>query len=53
MSFLILSLFALANASAQFSRPKTHHEYIEAEPGVRLHVTDLGEGEPVVLVHGW
>jgi pimeloyl-ACP methyl ester carboxylesterase len=28
-------------------------EYIEVEPGVRLHVTDLGEGKPVVLIHGW
>ena len=25
----------------------------EVEPGVRLHVTDLGEVEPVVLMHGW
>jgi pimeloyl-ACP methyl ester carboxylesterase len=28
-------------------------EYIEVEPGVRLHVTDLGEGQPIVLIHGW
>lgn len=28
-------------------------EYIEVEPNVRLHVTDLGEGRPVVLIHGW
>ncbi|TGE20969.1 alpha/beta fold hydrolase [Hymenobacter metallicola] len=28
-------------------------EYIEVEPHVRLHVTDLGEGRPVVLIHGW
>jgi non-heme chloroperoxidase len=28
-------------------------EYIEVEPNVRLHVTDLGEGKPVVLIHGW
>ena len=28
-------------------------EYIEVEPGVRLHITDLGEGKPVVLIHGW
>ncbi|RPE05357.1 alpha/beta hydrolase [Chitinophaga lutea] len=28
-------------------------EYIEVEKNVRLHVTDLGEGRPIVLVHGW
>jgi non-heme chloroperoxidase len=28
-------------------------EYIEVEPNVRLHVTDAGEGRPMVLIHGW
>ncbi|MGS2764797.1 alpha/beta fold hydrolase [Sinomicrobium sp. M5D2P9] len=28
-------------------------EYIEVEKGVKLHVTDMGEGEPIVLIHGW
>ena len=28
-------------------------EYIEVEPNVRLHITDAGEGKPVVLIHGW
>jgi non-heme chloroperoxidase len=28
-------------------------EFIEVERNVRLHVTDLGEGKPVVLIHGW
>ncbi len=28
-------------------------EYIETEPYVRLHVTDAGEGRPIVLIHGW
>jgi non-heme chloroperoxidase len=28
-------------------------EYIEVEPNVRLHVTDAGEGRPVVLIPGW
>lgn len=28
-------------------------EYIEVEPNVRLHLTDAGEGRPVVLIHGW
>ncbi|MCX6257325.1 MAG: alpha/beta hydrolase [Bacteroidia bacterium] len=28
-------------------------EYIEVEPNVRLHITDAGEGRPVVLIPGW
>ena len=28
-------------------------EYIEVEPNVRLHITDAGEGKPVILIHGW
>jgi len=28
-------------------------EYVEVEPGVKLHVTDLGDGQPIVLIHGW
>ncbi|NTW23966.1 MAG: alpha/beta hydrolase [Lentimicrobium sp.] len=28
-------------------------EYIEVEPNVRLHITDGGDGRPVVFIHGW
>jgi pimeloyl-ACP methyl ester carboxylesterase len=28
-------------------------EYIEVETNVRLHITDAGEGRPIVLIHGW
>lgn len=28
-------------------------EFIEVEKGVKLHVTDIGEGKPIVLIHGW
>lgn len=28
-------------------------EYIKVEPNVHLHITDAGEGRPVVLIHGW
>ena len=31
----------------------TRKEYIKVESNVRLHVTDAGEGRPVVLIHGW
>lgn len=33
--------------------PKVRAEYIEVAPNVRLHVTDWGEGQPVVLIHGY
>ena len=32
---------------------KARAEYIEVEPNVRLHITDAGEGRPIVLIHGW
>jgi pimeloyl-ACP methyl ester carboxylesterase len=28
-------------------------EYIKVEPNVHLHITDAGEGRPIVLIHGW
>jgi pimeloyl-ACP methyl ester carboxylesterase len=28
-------------------------EFIAVEENVKLHVTDLGEGSVVVLIHGW
>jgi pimeloyl-ACP methyl ester carboxylesterase len=31
----------------------TREEYIKVESKVYLHVTDAGEGRPVVLIHGW
>jgi non-heme chloroperoxidase len=31
----------------------TRAEYIEVENNVRLHVTDAGEGRPIVLIPGW
>ncbi|HEU4968928.1 alpha/beta hydrolase [Sphingomonas sp.] len=27
--------------------------YVEARDGTKLHVKDMGSGEPVVLIHGW
>ncbi|PKP35119.1 MAG: alpha/beta hydrolase [Bacteroidetes bacterium HGW-Bacteroidetes-17] len=32
---------------------KARAEYIEVKPNVRLHITDAGEGRPVVMIHGW
>ncbi len=28
-------------------------EYIKVETNVYLHITDAGEGKPIVLIHGW
>lgn len=28
------------------------HSFIEVEKNVRLHISDLGEGDPIVLIHG-
>jgi len=31
----------------------TRAEYIEVEANVKLHISDSGEGRPIVLIHGW
>ncbi len=31
----------------------TRAEYIEVDTNVKLHITDGGEGRPIVLIHGW
>ncbi|PZR26450.1 MAG: alpha/beta hydrolase [Citrobacter freundii] len=57
---LFISLFTALSAS-QYSHAQGKRtpaaagraEYIEVEKGVKLHVTDLGEGQPIVLIHGW
>ena len=28
-------------------------EFIEVEKNVKLHITDIGDGQPIVLIHGW
>lgn len=55
LSFLISIVFNVS-ISAQGKRVPAsagRQEYIEVEKGVKLHVTDLGEGQPIVLIHGW
>lgn len=37
---------------AQITKSFNREEFIQVEKNVRLHVTDLGEGNPVVLLHG-
>jgi len=31
----------------------TRTEYMEVDPNIHLHISDLGEGRPIVLIHGW
>jgi pimeloyl-ACP methyl ester carboxylesterase len=53
---LLLSVISTSTISAQGKRiPASagRQEYIEVEKNVRLHVIDLGEGQPIVLIHGW
>lgn len=35
------------------NKKEIHREYVEVADGVRLHITDLGKGSPVVLIHGY
>lgn len=45
--------FTHINAQNTAKSANARAEYIEVEPNVKLHVTDLGEGKPVVLIHGY
>ena len=52
----LLAIVAVNNLYAQEKRSPAavgREEYIEVEKNVRLHVTDIGEGKPIVLIHGW
>ncbi|OOQ57795.1 alpha/beta fold hydrolase [Mucilaginibacter pedocola] len=53
---LLAALTIAGSAGAQQKRVPAsagRAEYIEVENNVKLHVTDLGEGQPIVLIHGW
>jgi len=54
---LVVTALLLCNAftlSAQRTPAALgRNEFIEVEKNVKLHVTDLGEGQPIVLIHGW
>jgi len=52
----VLTIVVANNSFAQEKRIPAavgREEYIEVEKNVRLHVTDIGEGKPIVLIHGW
>ncbi len=53
---LVMTLLFSHSLSAQRKRiPASagRSEFIEVEKGVKLHITDIGEGKPIVLIHGW
>lgn len=52
---ILVSLFtgSLLAQSKRVSASYGREEYVEVEKNVKLHVTDLGEGQPIVLIHGW
>lgn len=52
---ILASLFnnSLMAQSKRIPASAGRAEYIEVEKGVKLHVTDLGDGQPIVLIHGW
>ena len=53
---LFTALLVTMQSFAQTKRVPASYgreEYIEVEKNVKLHVTDLGEGQPIVLIHGW
>ncbi|RYY57531.1 MAG: alpha/beta hydrolase [Chitinophagaceae bacterium] len=56
LTTIALSSVMIANHSfAQTRVPASagRAEYIEVEKGVKLHITDIGDGQPIVLIHGW
>ena len=54
MSNYLLTVVAVLLLQAPVrAQQVSHPEYIEVEKNVRLHVTDVGMGRPVVLIHGF
>src|SRR5688500_9643975 len=50
---ILISTQALLAQGNRVPAALGREDYIEVEKNVRLHVTDLGEGQPIVLIHGW
>ncbi|MDP2235408.1 MAG: alpha/beta hydrolase [Bacteroidales bacterium] len=43
----------MENIKEKTHKEKARAEYIKVETNVNLHVTDAGNGNPIVLIHGW
>jgi hypothetical protein len=59
MKTIILLLAATIGSVSLFAQRKRvpasagRQELIEIEKDVKHHVTDIGDGQPLVLIHGW
>jgi len=54
MSRCLLTVVAvLLLQTSMHAQQSGHPEYIEVEKNVHLHVTDIGSGRPIVLIHGF
>ena len=52
--YLLLAVIAVLQLQAPVRAQQiSHPEYMEVTKNVRLHVTDVGKGRPVVLIHGF
>lgn len=43
----------MENSKEKVHAGKARAEYIKVETNVHLHITDAGEGQPIVLIPGW
>lgn len=43
----------MENRTEKTHAGKARAEFIKVETNVNLHITDAGEGKPIVLIHGW
>jgi non-heme chloroperoxidase len=50
---LLTTIAAFLLQTPLHAQQVSHPEYIEVAKNVRLHVTDVGKGRPVVLIHGF
>jgi pimeloyl-ACP methyl ester carboxylesterase len=51
--YLLSAIAVLLLQAPVHAQEVSHPEYIEVAKNVRLHVTDVGKGRPVVLIHGF
>jgi non-heme chloroperoxidase len=52
-SCLIAAIAVFVLQTSSYAQQVSHPEYMEVAKNVRLHVTDIGKGRPVVLIHGF
>ncbi|MBS7256521.1 alpha/beta fold hydrolase [Flavobacterium branchiicola] len=53
VAMLLLATATVFSQSQRKPASLGREEFIEVEKNVKLHVTDLGAGKAVILIHGW